>query len=225
VGFTSEWVEAPSPTIYALPHPLWIAQYGTPTLMTMIAFLPAMILCSWRESPILQWKPKMSIWLLTVACISAFTIMLVSKWFGSDPLQNRTFDTILVLNKVLCLAPAFVSILRLPLDPRLKTFMKVTGLTYLVSSSINIIWTSAPGRTSLHDLILALLVQGCILSGLLGLFIVVARFKYADVFARWSTRIVIFGLISLGGLCHSSSLESTPSIQVVPPDCCSAASD
>ena len=184
---------------YALPHPFWIARYGTLTLITMIAFLPAMILCSWRESPILHWKPKMSIWLLAGACISALTIVLASERFGPDPLQNRTFDTMLVLNKLLCLAPAFVSILRLPLDPRLKTFMKVIGLTYLVSSSINIIWTSAPGRTSLQDLILALVVQGCILSGLLGLFIVAARFKYADVFARWSTRIVIFGLISLGG--------------------------
>lgn len=184
---------------YAISRLSWASHHGTPMLTGILSFLPALILWSWRKSPVLQWRSKVSIWLFAFACANGCLVVVTALSFGPEPLLNTTFDRVLGLNGVLCLTPAVVSILRLPLDARLKTFMKATSSIYVLASLIGVVSTPGVDDKSLHALILFLLVQACILIGLLGSFIVAARFRFADVFVRWSTRITILGVLSLVG--------------------------
>jgi two-component system, LytTR family, sensor kinase len=180
---------------YALPIRAWIIHL----LLCILAFLPALIVWSWRKSPVLRWESKTSTWLVAAAFVSGCAIVVISHWFGPQPNKNQNFERILAMHRALCLAPAIISILRLPLDARLKTFMKATSLAYLAASSINAIRIPGLNDTSLSGDLLILIAQTCALCGVIGSFIVAARFRLVDVFLRWSTRITILGVFSLVG--------------------------
>lgn len=184
---------------YGISQWNWASRHGTPMLTGTLSFLPALILWSWRKSPILLWRSRISIWLLAFACANGFLVVVTALWFGPDPLVNRTFERVLALNSVLCLVPAVVSIMQLPLDARLKTFMKATSSIYVVASLIALVSPVRHDDTSIRVVIQVFFLQACLLTGLLGSFIVAARFRFADVFVRWSTRITILGVLSLVG--------------------------
>jgi two-component system, LytTR family, sensor kinase len=181
---------------YAIPISTWMIRQF---LLWIIAFLPVLIVWSWRKSPVLRWNSKISSWLVAAAFTSGCGVIAISRWFGPVPEMNQYFLRILALHRALCLVPAILSILRLPLDPRLKTFMKVTCFSYLVASSINAIRAPGLNHASLPENILMLIAQACGLCGLLGSFAVAARFRFVDVFVRWSTRITILGVLTLLG--------------------------
>lgn len=184
---------------YGLSQGNWANRHGTPMLTGSLSFLPALILWSWRKSPILQWRSRISIWLLAFACANGSLVVATALWFGPDPFVHRTFERVLALNCVLCLVPAVVSIMQLPLDARLKTFMKATSSIYVLASLIGVVNPVRFDDTSIHAVIQVFVLQACLLTGLLGSFIVAARFRFADVFVRWSTRITILGVLSLVG--------------------------
>jgi hypothetical protein len=182
---------------YAMPIAYAVIK---PVLLWIVSFLPAIILCSWRTSPILRWKSTFSTWLVVAAFTSGFVLVATDHWFAPEPDLKRNFIRILALNRALWLAPALVSIVKLPLDRRVKRFMKVTTFAYLVASSVTAI--TIPGLNSPATMlsnILLLLTQACVLFGVLGSFIVAARFHFVDVFVRWSTRITLLGVLALIG--------------------------
>ncbi len=120
-----------------------------------------------------------------------------------DPSINLRFSQIFALNGLICFLPAIPGIVRLPLNPRLHLFMRVTCSIYIfgviegaLTDFVNPAWE---GMTSLSSDLLVLLRLLSILIGFLGSFIVAARFRYVDVFVRWSTRITILGVLSILG--------------------------
>jgi two-component system, LytTR family, sensor kinase len=193
---------------YKVPIPAWIVH----PLLWVIAFLPALIVWSWRESPVLRWKSKTSAWLVVGSFLCGTAIVAISHRFGPEPNRSPAFVRLLALHRALWLAPAIVSILRLSLDARLKTFMKVTSFSYLAASSIYAIRTPGMDKTSVFGIALLVVAQGCGLGGIIGSFIVVARFRLVDVFLRWSTRIAILGLLSLIGSVSFVLVESDPHV-------------
>jgi two-component system, LytTR family, sensor kinase len=180
---------------YQLPFPNWIVRL----LLWVLACLPGMIVWSWRESPVLRWKSRTSAWMVVMAFVCGAAAILISRWFGPQPDRSQSFVRLLALLKVVCLGPAMISILRRPLDTRLKTFMKVTCAAYLSASVINATQTPGMEATTFVSMGLMLAAQACGLGGILGSFIVAARFRLVDVFLRWSTRIAILGMLSLVG--------------------------
>lgn len=180
-------------SFYRDPIPAWVSHL----LLWILAFLPGLIVWSWRKSPVLRWESKISTWLVAAALSSGCAVVLISHWFGPHPSRSQNFLRLLALHRAVCLAPAIISIVRLPLDARLKTFVKATSVAYLAASSINIIRIPGMDYTSLSGVILIFIAQACGLCGVLGSFIVVARFRLVDVFLRWSTRITVLGVLSI----------------------------
>jgi two-component system, LytTR family, sensor kinase len=193
---------------YAQPDPLWFTRIATPFLTVMACFLPTLILWSWRTSPILRWKTKVSGWLLASSCAGGLIVMSAAPRFGPDPLRNATYEGMLVLIKVAFLGPAFISVIRLPLDGRLRSFMKICGLSYLLSVILTLLRDAPWWPAQLRGIMLALTMQTLLVCGLLGSFIVAARFRYSDVFARWSTRLAILGTLSLAGTLAFASVQN-----------------
>ena len=93
--------------------------------------------------------------------------------------------------------PAIVSILKQPLDKRLRSFLRVNLSLYLCGLSIGLFVPAQTSTRSILPLLISLLHLTCVLVSFLGSFILAARFRYLDVFVRWSTRITILGFFAI----------------------------
>jgi len=181
---------------YAIPVSVSLVRQ---ILLWILAVLPVLIVWSWLKSPVLRWESKFGSWLVGAAMAAGVAMISSSHRFGPVPELNLNFLRVLALHRALCLTPAIVSILRRPLDTRLKRFMMTTSFAYLASSSINAIRAPGMNHKSFPANVLLLIAQTCGLWGLLGSFVVAARFREVDVFVRWSTRIAILGALALMG--------------------------
>jgi hypothetical protein len=164
--------------------------------VSIASFLPALIVWNWRVSPVLQWRGRDSLPLVIFAFASG---CLIATFLWQSPLSLNPYlrSRLLSLNGLICLIPAAVSILRLPLDDRLRSFMKVTISLYLCTTFISLVAGSGHERVSTFSTVVLLLSQTGILVSFLGSFIIAARFRFADVFVRWSTRITVLGVLSI----------------------------
>jgi two-component system LytT family sensor kinase len=161
------------------------------------SFLPALILWSWRASPVLRWKTRISRPLLAFAFVSGTLICaaLFLPWITT--LNHLPPVYILSANGFICLVPAIVSILKQPLDKRFRSFLRVNLSLYLCGLSIGLFTPAQISTQSILPLLISLLHLTCVLASFLGSFILAARFRYLDVFVRWSTRITILGFFAI----------------------------
>ena len=189
--------------IFALGKQDRLFHLSTILMMSLPPFLPFLVLLSWQASTILQWKTLLSRALLAFAGVSGLGILALCLRVGMEAsVTNQRVSQLLALNVLICLLPAVISILQLPLDPRLRSFMKVTCSINLFGAIV-IVFASLINPNILLRLnticssLLVLLRMISVFVGLLGSFIVAARFRLVDVFVRWSTRITIMGVLSI----------------------------
>ncbi len=190
---------------YGLAEDDWLVRLSTLLVMTTAAFLPFLILWSWQVSPVLQWRIKFSHTLVVFAFVSGLGIVAAHLWMGLGTSGiSPGLNQLLGLNVLICFLPAVVSIVRLSLDPRLRLFTKVTCSSYIFGATVGAFASFTnpsilAGMTSVSSIFLVLVRPISIVVGLLGSFIVAARFRFVDVFVRWSTRITILGVLSIFG--------------------------
>ena len=164
--------------------------------LLIASFLPTLILWSWRVSPVLRWKTRISYSLLVLASLNGFLIVGALLWLSLNGQDELRVTDLLILNSLVCLIPAVISILRLPLDRRLRAFMRISCSIYIFGSLISFVRPGGAGETGIPSIFGQLLMQTCLLGGFLGSFIIAARFRFIDVFVRWSTRLAILGIFS-----------------------------
>ncbi len=172
-------------------------------MMSFTPFWPFLVLWSWQSSPILQWKTTFSRVLVVLAFVSGMGIFSDYLRIGPEAsVTNQQLSQLLELGVLIFFPPALISIARLPLDPRLRSFIKVVCSVYIFGAIVVVLAgfvdsTILTRMDSVASSFLVLLRLGSILVGLLGSYIVVARFRFVDVFVRWSTRLTILGILSV----------------------------
>ena len=181
----------------------WLFHLSTILMMSLPPFLPFFVLLSWQVSTILQWKTLFSRTLVAFAGVSGLGIFALCLRVGMEAsVTNQRVSLLLALNVMICLLPAVISILQSPLDPRLRSFMKVTCSINLFVAFVIVLASFINPNILLRintvsSSLLVLLRMISVFVGLLGSFIVAARFRLVDVFVRWSTRITILSVFSI----------------------------
>ena len=189
--------------IYGLGKVDWLFRLSTVLMMSFAPFLPFLVLWSWLVSPVLQWKTKFSRTLTAFSFMSGIAIFVAYLRVGLEAsVTNQRVSQSLALNMLICFLLAVLSATLLPLEPRLRSFIRVTS-SINIFGAIAVVLASLMNSTiltrmdSVSSSFLVLLRLISILVGLLGSFIAAARFRFVDVFIRWSTRITILGVLSI----------------------------
>ena len=175
---------------------LWQVSAGA--LALSAAVLPSLVIWSWQASSVLAWRSRSRKVLLGISWACTSVVLLVA-WLKPGPPEVSYLNQVVGLSSLACLTPAVNSILRLPLDRRLHAFLRATCSIYLASACLSFFvppWGSKPAPLLIC---LALLRLILLLIGLFGSFILAARFRRADVFLRWSTRLTMAGVLAMTG--------------------------
>jgi two-component system, LytTR family, sensor kinase len=189
--------------IYGLTEHDWFFRLSTILMMSLAPFLPFFVLLSWRVSTVLQWKTRFTRMMVAFAGTSALGIFTYYFRTGFEAsVTNQRVSQLLALNILICFLPAVISIARSPLDPRLRSFIKVTCAINIIGAIV-VVFASLVNSTVLTRMntfwssFVVLLRLMTLVLGLLGSFIAAARFRLVDVFVRWSTRITVLGALSI----------------------------
>lgn len=192
-----------------VPRTSFAWQASAVVLAISAAVLPSLVIWSWRSSSVLKWRSQHSKTLLNVSwCCSGAVILFVLLKPGLP--EVAYLNQVIGVSSLVCFTPAIISILRLPLEPRLGLFMRVTCFLYLASAFLSLFIPAWNSKPSPFLLFLAFLRFICLLTGIVGSFMLSARFRFADVFVTWSSRLTITGILTMAGaLVFSASIEPT----------------
>lgn len=192
------------------PHQNWLFLLSGRIIRSIAAFSPSILFFAWRASPIFKEDPPIGTILFRFSLVSAaLTVLLI--WLG--PVNWMTGKSqLFLLSTLFILLLGFRSLLRHKLSASLRLCMMITGAFYFFSIVIPIADPPRIDGSSTLDPSLILLQEICSLVGILGSFMFVARFRFADVFVKWSVRLVVLGLLTSAGaigVTHFSSYITT----------------
>ena len=180
-------------------HHNWQFLLSNRITRSIAAFTPSILFFGWRVSPIFKKDPPIGTVLFRFSVASA-TLTTLFLWFGpSNWMTDNNRNQLALLNTLLVLLLGFRALLKHRLSPSLQLCMTITGAFYLLSLVIAIAHPRGVEGSSSVDLSLMLLQAISSLVGILGSFIFVARFRFADVFVKWSVRLVGLGILAGAG--------------------------
>ncbi len=198
-----------------MPLHNWPSQLSLHAALSIAVFTPSIIFFGWMVSPLFKEGPPIGIPLFLFSMATA-TLTTIVIWFAPSAWIAEEHRVHLIsFNNVLVLLPGFRALLKQKLSPRLRLYMAIVGASYLlgfVLLSLSVVVDGAnPQRMqslSAGGTSITLLQEICSLAGILGSFIFVARFRFADVFVKWSLRLgtlVIFATVGAIGVERLSS--------------------
>jgi two-component system LytT family sensor kinase len=188
-------------TCLNLANQSWQYLLSARVSFSISAFFPSIILLGWKRSSIFKEGSPIGDGLFRWSLASA-SLTTGLLWLGPVTLITEwQIDRIVVVNGLLFLALGFRSLLRHKLSAQLRLCMVTTRAFYAVGLLLALATPSHVERPSLAYAALVLVQQLCILAGILGSFIFIARFRFADVFVKWSVRMAgLVGLATLGAI-------------------------
>jgi two-component system LytT family sensor kinase len=195
-----------------MPPHNWVSQLSLHITLSIAAFIPLIILFGWMVSPIFEEDPPIgkSLFVFSMATATLTTLLI---WFAPSAWIAEEHRTHLILvNTVLVLLPGFSALLKQKLSARFRLYMAIIGASYLLSVVLSV----AVARANPHGMqslsaggtSVLLLQQICSLVGILGSFIFVARFRFADVFIKWSLRLGTLVILATAGAIGGERLSS-----------------
>ena len=193
----------------------WLFPISFHLTLSIAAFTPSIIFFGWIVSPLFKGEPPIGKSLF-VSSLATATLTTLIIWLAPSAwITEERRIHLLSLNSVLVLLPGFYALLKQKLSARFRLYMVIVGASYLLSFgllSLSVVMAGAnprgmqslsPGGTSI-----TLLQEICSLVGILGSFIFVARFRFADVFVKWSLRLGILGILATAGTIGIERLSS-----------------
>jgi two-component system LytT family sensor kinase len=189
------------------PHHNWLVLLSGRITRSIAAFSPSILFFGWRASPIFKEDPPIGTALFRFSLVlAALTALII--WLGPfDWMAGK--NQLFLLNTLLVLFLGFRALLKHKLSASLRLCMMITGAFYFFSIAIPIANPRGMDGSSIIHPSLMLLQEICSLVGILGSFIFVARFRFADVFAKWSVRLVALGILSSAGAIGGAHLPSS----------------
>jgi two-component system LytT family sensor kinase len=189
------------------PHHNWLFMLSGRITRSIATFAPSILFFGWRASPIFKEDPPIGTTLFRFSLVSAgLTALLI--WVGPfDSMAGK--NQLFLFNTLLVLLLGFRSLLKHKLSASLRLCMMITGAFYFFSIVIPIANPRGMEGFSTGDPSLIVLQEMCSLVGILGSFIFVARFRFADVFVKWSVRLVALGILSGAGAIGVTHLPSS----------------
>jgi two-component system LytT family sensor kinase len=181
------------------PHHNWLFLLSNRFTRSVAAFAPSILFFGWRVSPIFKEDPPIgtALFRFTVASATLITLLI---WFGpSSWMTDNNRNQLFLFNTLFVLLLGFRALLKHRLSASLRLCMVITGAFYSFSIIVAITNPRGAAGSSPMDICLMLLQEICSLVGILGSFIFVARFRFADVFVKWSVRLVVLGILSSAG--------------------------
>lgn len=198
-----------------MPLNHWLSQLSLHVTLSIAVFAPSIIFYGWMVSPFFKNDPPIGKTLFVYSLVTA-TLTTLAIWFAPSAwIAEKHRVHLLSLNNAVVLLPGFYVLLRQKLSPRFRLHMAIVGTSYLLSFvllSLSVVVTNAEphGMESLSagGTSITLLQEICSLVGILGSFIFVARFRFADVFVKWSLRLATLVILATVGAIGIERLSS-----------------
>jgi two-component system LytT family sensor kinase len=197
------------------PLPNWLFPLSLHITLSIAAFTPSIIFFGWIVSPLFKEDPPIgrSLFVFSMATATLTTLVI---WFAPSAwIAEEHRIHLISLNSVLVLLPGFHALLKQKLSARFRLYMAIVGASYLLSFtllSLSVVVAGADPRgmqnLSVGGTSITLLQQICSLVGILGSFIFVARFRFADVFIKWSLRLGTLVILATVGAVGVERLSS-----------------
>lgn len=185
----------------------WLFLLSSRITRSIAAYTPSVLFFGWRTSPIFKEDPpiRTSFFRFSLAAATLTTLVI---WVGPYNWVAQRYQLFL-LSTLMVLLLGFCAVLKYKLSASLRLCMMITGAFTFFGIMIPIVTPRGIEGSSTVDPSLMLLQEICSLVGILGSFIFVARFRFADVFVKWSVRLVALGLLSYVGVIGSAHLHSS----------------
>ncbi len=165
---------------------------------SMVAFIPLEILLSWKWSSIFKEGSPISDRYFRSALLTTSLIVGV-LWLAPFLQLNRDYlAKILIFNILVILMIGFRDLMRQTLSVQLRLCMEITRAFYAVGLILGLILSTPESTPSLIYTVFGAIQQLSVLAGILGSFIFIAQFHLADVFIKWSVRILVLSTVAMG---------------------------
>ncbi len=164
---------------------------------SMVASVPLEILLSWKWSSIFKDGSPISNRSFQVSLLTT-SLIVGLLWLGPFFQLNRDYlAKILIFNVLLILMIGFRDLMRQTLSAQLRLCMEITRGFYAVGLILGLMLSSQEATPSLTYTVFSAIQQLSVLAGILGSFIFIAQFHLADVFIKWSVRIVGLSMVAM----------------------------
>ncbi len=188
-----------------------LALFALAVQFTGAAAFPVPMLSIWRPLAVQRWQRISSRVLQILALISAGAIVFglwLSAISGSNFHQELTLREITSFNGSALLIAAAALLLRRNMISRTTRFALLTILLSVLATSLGIVVKETFPLSENLIAVLIVISEQSTLFTVLGAFFLFARFRFADVFIRYSVRIMLASLLAvlLVTVLRSSSL-------------------
>lgn len=182
-----------------LPHENGLFLLNEKIFLTLATIIPPIVLLTWKWSSVFEEGSPVGRTLFRAALASSL-IIIVLIWFGSAWLfPIRRIEQIVVLNAAVILCSGYRGVLKQKLSRHLRLCMLLTRAFYLIGLAAALFIPRSIRFSWMSFASLLVIQQSFILAGIIGSFIFIARFRFADVFVKWSVRVAGLGLIAIVG--------------------------
>lgn len=177
----------------------WMLALNQKIFFTLATVIPPVVLLTWKWSSIFEGSSPVSNARFQTAMATSLTVAAL-VWFGPTWLfPLRRLEQIVVANALIILCSGYSGVLKQELSRHLRLCMLVTRAFFLIGLAAALLIPRSIRFSSMSFAILLVLQQAFILTGIVGAFIFTARFRFADVFVKWSVRLTGLGIIATLG--------------------------
>jgi hypothetical protein len=187
----------PGAAFVGLARQSWQALLSIHISLSFAAFIPSIVLLGWKRSSIFKDGSPVGNALFRSSLAGA-SLTAGLLWFGPPVLvAEKRITQIVVFNGLFFLSVGFHRLLKHKLSAQLRLCMVITRAFYAVGLILALLTHPEMEAPSLAYAALDLTQQLCIQVGILGSFIFIAQFRFADVFVKWSVRMAGLSLLAI----------------------------